>query len=593
MSPSLSKFLPTHPASPATVLHAHHALYAQLVSPSSSSSPTPPIHYQPFVYPYRALGPHILILYLLLPPLSTIFSASTLRKHPWLAKGGDVGKWAVLGAITWFCTWTVLECRSRMVTVGYGIGLIEAWSVLWAWTLVCGVGARGKGMRVEKGAAGGDGEGQEKGSREERRMGGLGEDKSREVEVKGCADGGADGQSMSKGENENDNNECGKEGEPRDGLRRRKTKDRSRQDSGHSEDENVESRFVWQGLPPTLWHRIVWVTDLVTNFRGVRWSHQISGLPYPNTSSLSAFAEPTRRQYPRVTASGTGSRSNPYPSRSALLRYNLINFLLTLIALDTLKFVILKDTYYWGLPNPGPSPFPFERTSRLLLSLASIYASLNIIFILSPLVFACFAGERLLGEHGWPWLYPPLFGSPQEIWRKGLAGFWGGWWHQMFRLAFEQLGEAVAKPLGWGQRTVKGGILRVVVAFLASGMLHAAASYTSLGDTNPSHAYLFFAIQPFGLLAQRVAAKWMKENGIRDRIPDRIREAANFAFVFAWFWLTAPGVADDFARSGIWLYEPFPISPIRGLAGEGWWRWGGSWVYWHSDEKWWKSGLAM
>ena len=559
MSPSLADFLPTHPTSPANVLNAHHALYAHLTSPSSTF-PAPQTHYQPFVYPYHALGPNILILYLLLPPLSTIFSASTLRNRPWLAKGGEVGKWAVLAAITWFCTWTVLECRSKMVTVGYGVGLIEAWSVLWAWTLMCGVEARGRGRRVERGAVGG-------------------------VEVDGYANGGADGKSASKGKSKNEESEG--EGEARDGLRRRKTKDHS------IEKKALDSRFIWQGLPSTLWHRIGWVTDLVTNFRGVRWSHQISGLPYPDTSSLSAFAEPIRRQSPRVTSSGTESPSKPYPSRSALLRYNLLSFFFTLIALDILKFVILKDPYYWGLPNPGPSPFPFERTSRLLLSLASIYASLNIIFVLSPLVFACFAGERSLGDYGCPWLYPPLFGSPVEIWRKGLAGCWGGWWHQMFRLAFDQLGEAIAKPLGWGQRTVKGGLLRVVVAFLASGMLHAIASYTSLGDTNPSHAFLFFAVQPLGLLTQRAAAKWMKKKGIRDRIPEKIRGAANFGLVVAWFWLTGPTVADDFARSGIWLYEPFPISPIRGLAGEGWWRWGGTWVRWHSDATWWKSGVVM
>lgn len=569
MPPSLADFLPTHPTSPTSVLQAHHALYTHLTSPARFSSTAP---YQPFVYPYRALGPNILILYLLLPPLSTIFSTLTLRNYPWLAKGGDIGKWAVLAAITWFCTWTVLECRSPAVTVGYGIGLIEAWSVFWAWTLICRVGARERGKRVERSALG---------------------NKSKEGKADGNADGGVDGKSTNKSKGASEECELEPEGEIQDGLRRRRPQVHSSHKSGGGEEKAVDSRFIWQGLPPTLWHRIDWVTDLVTNFRGVRWSHQISGLPYPDSSSPQAFAEPTRHQSPTVTSSGTESPSKPYPSRSALLRYNLISFFLTLIALDTLKYVILKDTYYWGLPNLGPSPFPFERTSRLLLSLASIYASLNMVFVLSPLVFACLAGERLLGEHGWPWLYPPLFGSPKEIWRKGLAGFWGGWWHQMFRFAFEQLGEAVAEPLDWGKRTVKGGILRVVVAFVASGMLHAFASYTSLGDTNPSHAFVFFAVQPLGLLTQRAAAIWMKKNGIRDRIPETIRGAANLAFVVAWLWLTAPTVADDFARSGIWLYEPFPISPIRGLAGEGWWRWGRSWVRWHSDAKWWRSGLAM
>ena len=470
-----------------------------------------------------------------------------------------------------------------MVTVGYGVGLIQAWSVLWAWTLVVSIDARGGGTgRIERRKVHG-----EKGFQE---MEGLvdgnelnqsgAESKSLGHELDGEA---KDGKVRSK----RDENEV--DGETRDGLRRRRNETR------HDEEvqDNGETRFVWQKLPSTLWHRVDLVTDLVTNFRGVRWSHQISGLPYPDISSLSAFAEPISHQSPRINSSGSQFPSRLYPSRSALLRYNLISFFLTLAALDILKFIYVKDPYYWGLPDPGPSPFPFPRTSRLLISLAAIYASLNIIFVLSPLVFACFAGERLLGEHGWPWLYPPLFGSPKEIWRHGLAGFWGGWWHQMFRLAFEQVGEHIAKPLGWKKKSVKGGILRVVVAFVASGTLHACASYTSLGETHPSHAFLFFAAQPLGLLTQRAVARWMKKVGLRDRIPAEVRGAVNLGFVVAWFWLTGPMVADDFARCGIWLYEPFPISPSRGLAGDGWWRRGGSWLSWHRDEKWWKSGLVI
>lgn len=46
-------------------------------------------------------------------------------------------------------------------------------------------------------------------------------------------------------------------------------------------------------------------------------------------------------------------------------------------------------------------------------------------------------------------------------------------------------------------------------------------------------------------------------------------------YVHVWFYHTAPLLMDDFARGGLWLYEPAPISPLRalglGVRGDGWW----------------------
>ena len=449
------------------------------------------------------------------------------------------------------------------MTVAYAIGLISSWSVLWALTLVVFLDGRSAVKRIE--------------ARVDRKEG------------DGIVNGQVDGEEANK------TNGKEMDGDMKSELRRRKgggNADELRHDE-ESRKAEEDPGFVWRDLPRGLRHRIHWVTDFVTNFRGIRWSHQISGLPYPNSHSLQAFAGPMSHQTDSIRAASSPSPSKPYPNRSSLLRYNFVSLVATLVFLDFLRFIILKDTYYWGVSSPAPSPFPVQRTSRLILSLIHVYASLNSIFLLGPLVFASPIGKRLLGEIAWPWMYPPLFGSPMEVWRKGLAGFWGGWWHQMFRLAFEQFGEFIAQPLGWEKKSVKGGILRVVAAFVASGTIHACGSYTTLGDTQPARAFMFFTLQPVGLMGQRAVAQWMKKVGFRDRIPAQVRGAANLALVVMWFWLTGPMVADDFAGGGIWLYEPLPISPLRGLAGDGWWRWGKPFFRWHRDERWWKSGLAL
>jgi len=54
---------------------------------------------------------------------------------------------------------------------------------------------------------------------------------------------------------------------------------------------------------------------------------------------------------------------------------------------------------------------------------------------------------------------------------------------------------------------------------------------------------------------------------------------------------------DDFARDRLWLYEPVPVSPLRalglGVRGDGWWCWGGQWLYLYMGVRWWKSGMAF
>ena len=533
---------------PTTVLSVHRAFTTTLITTT----------HQPFVYPYRALGPHLFVAYLLLPPATK--DKGRLTSSPLYASLVYNLRYPVFLVASALCIQAIVECRSPLVTVGYGIGIINAWSVLWmaCWMLFGdGRGAR----RIERRRGQGNGD-----------VGGLVE------------------------RNESEGIAAKTDKETGQGLRRRgrDTEGDANGNPRYTGEKEKSHELGWQGLPPRFFHRVDWVADLVTNFRGIRWTHQISGMPYPDSSSLSAFAEPTARQLSSpTTARPRSSRPDTYPTRSAVVRSSLIAFAVNLIVLDILKFLMLRDPYFWGVSQSGPSPYYFPRTSRLVLSVAGVYCSLLSIFLLSPIVYCGLAGEKYIDQHAWPWLYPPYYGSPVEIWKKGLAGIWGGWWHQLFRLGFEQAGDFVGRIVGWEKRTIRGGILRVVVAFICSGGIHACGSYTALGDTNPRNAFMFFALQPIGLITQRAVAGWMKKTGVRDKIPASVRGACNLALAVAWCWLTGPLIADDFAMGGIWLYEPMPFSLMRGLAGDGWWKWGGSWMRWHSANRWWKSGIAL
>ena len=487
--------------------------------------------YKPFVWPYRAFGPNLLILYLLLPP--------TKSKIVYYAR------YPLFALIIYLSVDAIMVCRSSMVTMGYGIGLLNAWAVLWSATLIIWNDAREDFRRIEEHDSA---------------------DGNVPVHQAEGATTGTEGMVRARSV----------DGEVKD---RSSTPQKGREWSNSSRGEV----YVWQTLPSTFYHRLDWVCDLVSNFRGVRWNYQISGLPPPPPHMQSSLKDPS---IPSADA-------RSHLTRADLIRRDLPNFLLCLIALDVLKTVTLQDPYFWGLPPSTPSPFPYPRLFRISLSLAYVYASILTIFLLAPLVFGILLGPNKLGQHAWPWLYPPFFGPPSQVYRKGLAGLWGQWWHQLFRYAFEQGGEFAGRVTGWKKKSQKGTLLRVAVAFACSGILHACASYTTLGNTRPIYgSFRFFMLQPVGIIAQRVVSGWMKSWGLRARIPVWLRGIGNLVVVAVWCYVVGPMVAGDFAATGILLYEPLPISPIRAFRGDGLWRWGGRWVRWYSADRWWRSGLA-
>ena len=237
------------------------------------------------------------------------------------------------------------------------------------------------------------------------------------------------------------------------------------------------------------------------------------------------------------------------------------------------------------------------------------------------------------------WNYPTVFGSASLMLDHGLAGFWGGWWHQTFRLAF-------VEPTAWlvdrgflpgpVQKNTKDTqavtdkntndksetersererlphttrLVGLIIAFAQSALLHAAGSAASL----PNHAYwhmpfLFFLLAGLGVVIQagiRMA--------ISDRLPRPIRRAGNLVFALGWLYATQWLFIDDIARSGLWLAEAVPFSFVRffagllsgdstsiirpagsGQAGHAAWRWyRDDFPFWHTGKTWYETGLAI
>lgn len=523
--------------------------------------------YLPYVHPYNSFGPYLLILYLLLPP-----SKSKILHY---------ARYPVFATIVYLSLFSMFHCRSSNISVGFAIGLMNGWAILWSTTLIIFHDARTEFSRIER-------QGKH-----------VPSDKA--VLVNGDATGHGSGGTASDGQDSRAR-KASKAASSREPQHWSSATDVDHRKVPKNISANKTGSFAWQSLPATFASRVDWALDLVSNFRGVGWNYQINCLP-----PLPPFVQRELNQSPSPSNSTSKTGNRRYDTISSLLRAKIMTFTLAYLALDIMKLIMMRDPYFWSLTDsPPPTYLPTFITSssaitriyRLLLSLAMIHTTLYAIFVLAPLTLVGVLGPKVIGSRGEPWMYPDTTGNYSTVFSKGLAGWWGGWWHQTFRFAFEAPTVWLCDKLGWEKESQRGKILGLCVAFTCSACLHASGSLTVWGETKPlQEPASFFLLQPLGIITQMMFAGWLKKIGARDRLPLWVRGLANFTWTHVWFYYTAPLLCDDFARGGVWLYEPIPISILRGLGfgleGQVWWCWTWPWFTWYSGDKWWENGIAV
>lgn len=375
-------------------------------------------------------------------------------------------------------------------------------------------------------------------------------------------------------------------------------------------------RLVWQGFPydSNGLHVIDWAVDLTTSFRGVNWNHRISTLepidaPMPDTA-------------PRDQSKATAI---PVQTLRSIRLKGLQDIIVGYLLLDLLKTTMITDPYFLGL-EPLESPTPWRwlakvndavpiatRLVRLSMSLAGVITALTFIFSLSPLFFPVILPSLIdipkitrapLLE---PCMYPPYwYPLTTSVFHSGLAGLWGKCWHQMFRYGISEPSRVLIKRLNLDRRGNSARIVQLLIAFGLSGTIHAAGSCTSfsLEESHPlSGPLLFFLYQGVGIFVQSALAKLLyKQVPSTKNVPRPVKQSVNALVVMFYLYFTGPLLANDFARCGIWLFEPVPISVLRGLGfgpggkDEGWWVWyqeGSRWMGWWKGDRWWERGIAI
>ncbi|KUL84743.1 hypothetical protein ZTR_07655 [Talaromyces verruculosus] len=468
--------------------------------------------------------------------------------------------------ITAFCVYTILEVRFLGPANGYGTGLVTTWFYIWSTTILLANDVQKDFKRIVKESP----------------------DEKHEVNEQS-------GSSEAVAHTSN-------------------PKRRSARQKTSVSEQQLPKVYKWQPFPQKLSDRLDWACDLIFNFRGPNWNWRLRSLP--------PMPEAVLRDIHQDTASVKQTKKPQqidYKPPSVKLRYVLRSFLRDYIALDLLKLLLMRDPYFWGyVDNPPSPPWPFDvlawsptlvRSYRTILSLASVIFALDIITSLNPLfflgisyLFPNFARSITHQPLGEAWLYPDAFGSTISVLDHGLVGAWNTWWHQLFRFGLSECSRFLTDLVllsgssqGKGYKSARH-ILQIILAFSLSGLVHAMGSHTTFSDSRPWNAFLFFVLQGVGALAQYFFGVAILPKSFRP--PRWLIRTTNLILVVLWFYYTGPLVVDDFARAGIWMFEPIPLSLLRGVLGLGAkgdtiYCWKGSWFELYSGATWWQSGIRL
>lgn len=509
---------------------------------------------------------HLVAFFLVLPASALLISRRSIARYL---------RPAILVLILSFSVDALQSRRTLLGANGYIVGLMVAWWSIWVMTLLVFHDAERDFRRIERRPLG------EKDGRK-----GSAEKGLRHTNGVRHTDGGEGAQNVR---------------------------------SSAPPNEEYPEPLVWQTYPRSWSHRLNWVLGLLLNLRGPEWNWRISSIG-PLPASISTQLDPKHRPSQSRTQRKT---SFAYKDGRTRIRAVAFGFLKTYLAIDAIKVLMMRDPYFWGIislsSSPPPTPISYIlppipavfRVYRLALSGIGIHAALVFVTALNPLAFLGLSrafpnASRALTAVPLdaPWLYPESFGPfISSVLDHGLAGCWGRWWHQLFRFGFLSTAQWLMSWLPRPLATHTGfrRFFIASIAFALSGFVHASGSYTQFEETKPiSDTLVFFLLQGAGVMIQDLASNYLIPSLLpTNSVPRWLRRTANATFAFGWLIFSGGYIADDFAKGGLWLTEPLPFSPLRGLGlglgveGEGWWCWGEPWFQWWDDGTFWGRGLRF
>ncbi|KAI5927819.1 membrane bound O-acyl transferase family-domain-containing protein [Camillea tinctor] len=488
--------------------------------------------------------------------LPALYLAIPHKDRPWLYRA----RWPLLAFLTAFHAHMIRSVSSMNFASAYGAGLIAAWGTIWNFALLVWTRPQwdAKRMHIRK---------RTRSETAGKHLNGHSTSQSA-LRVQSC-----DGTATANGHSQGAASKIPRKRQTHAKEAAAVVSDQPTNQPTSTTDLDQEYEYYWQEYPTdaSFWTRLDWVLALITNVRMTGWNWAIPCLPpyepppYVDGTQLplSSGIHKSRQGFTRELTRRQLLRSRFFGS--IIPSYLVLDFCIVATSAD--PYFLLGPENHDRIPLPPPlASLPPLALSALRtgLSFFAILSALHLVWNVWALILA-FPLRPLLGPlRSHPYHLPSMTGSFAQVLDRGLTGFWGAWWHQTFRFGF-------SAPALWLQRRgyltsrLSTRLVGASLAFLQSGLVHAAASATTVAPSRWPMPLAFFLCAAAGTVLQAQLAAALHRPLVK-HLPRPARRAGNFAFVLLWMWATSWMLVDDFGRCGLFLYDPLPVSVFRPLS---------------------------
>ncbi|QIW99317.1 hypothetical protein AMS68_004835 [Peltaster fructicola] len=306
-----------------------------------------------------------------------------------------------------------------------------------------------------------------------------------------------------------------------------------------------------QGYPSSLKARMMWVGKLLASIRLDNWriNHTSHDRHQPVTPGFS--------------------------SQRRFLAHAVLSFVRGFVVLDLTRSYIDFDAYFVDVSVSIRSPLPFPAPGylspqlfRTMIIGAQAWALIGQMFYLPAAIPVGLNALGLIPDRLSPHNWPSYFGSPIAIFKYGVRGFWGTFWHQTMRWSTTGPGYAVADSLCLTHKSLLRYAILSISAFGFSGIVHMGLVppeplYASVdANTIRLNMAAFFWLQAMAVTLEALTARiaiamsgaetWSKGSGMSTRM------IVNCIWTIAWFSFCLPLLGDAARQMGYWRVWPLP-----------------------------------
>ncbi|KAH8777115.1 hypothetical protein F5882DRAFT_502855 [Hyaloscypha sp. PMI_1271] len=314
-----------------------------------------------------------------------------------------------------------------------------------------------------------------------------------------------------------------------------------------SEKDDKPKHVRKESYPTDFRSRLQWVFKLHISMRYIGWDtgSPSPSLPIPNNSI---------------------SRNGRKESRLRWLLNNMLLAGLCFLLIDATNAYQHLDLYF-QIETPIDSAFPLPlsallyryasgflpppRLVRILVLGMQQYAVFTLINRVLAILHVSLGGLGIFGEWwGGVDSWPMLMGSPAVVWGSGLRGFWGRFWHQLFRDLFMSPAKALINVLGVKPKSLPAYGIKIVIAFFISGVLHAASLPRNMYRVSPLRYASFFWIQGVCVLLEVMVEQMLGDRQLKQRAWWKRYGAGiiRLLWTVVVLYVTVPVVADELTR---------------------------------------------